>query len=301
VSTSAQIFTGSIVALVTPFRDGRVDEEAVGRLTEMHAAAGTNAIVVSGTTGESPSLSEEERLRLIAVVKEAAKGRVHVIAGTGTNDTRKTIAASEKAEKAGADALLVVTPYYNKPTQDGLLAHYRALADAVGIPICLYSVPGRTGIAIAPETVAALAAHPRIAALKEAGGSADRVSQVLELSGITVLSGDDPLTVPMMALGAKGVVSVTANVVPRENAEMVRAAAAGDYEKARALHYRLYPLCRALFAETNPIPVKAAMELLGLIGGEIRLPLTPLSTANRERLRKALEEFGLLARARRGG
>jgi 4-hydroxy-tetrahydrodipicolinate synthase len=294
-------FTGSIVALITPFRDGAVDGEAVARLTEMHAAAGTSAIVVSGTTGESPTLTAEERLRLIAIVREAGHGRVRVVAGTGTNDTKKTIEASKAAEAAGAEALLVVTPYYNKPTQDGLLAHYRALADAVGIPICLYSVPGRTGVALAPETVARLSEHPRIAALKEAGGSVDRVSQVRELCEITILSGDDPLTVPMMSLGAKGVVSVTANIVPKENADMVRAAAQGGIEAARALHYRLYPLCRALFLESNPVPVKAAMEMLGWTSGELRLPLTPISDSNREKVRAALEAFGLLPKPRRGG
>jgi 4-hydroxy-tetrahydrodipicolinate synthase len=296
-----RIFTGSIVALITPFRNGAVDEEAVSRLTEMHAAAGTNAIVVSGTTGESPTLSAEERLRLIAIVREAGHGRVRVVAGTGTNDTRKTIEASKAAEAAGAEALLVVTPYYNKPTQEGLLAHYRALADAVTIPICLYSVPGRTGVALAPETVAKLAEHPRIGALKEAGGTVDRVSQVLELCDLTVLSGDDPLTLPMMAVGAKGVVSVTANIVPKENADLVRAAAQGQAETARALHYRLYPLCRALFLESNPVPVKAAMEMLGWISGELRLPLTPISAGNREKVRAALEAFGLLPKPRRGG
>jgi 4-hydroxy-tetrahydrodipicolinate synthase len=265
----------------------------------MHAAAGTNSIVVSGTTGESPTLSEEERLRLIAVVREAARGRVHVIAGTGTNDTGKTISASRKAEAAGAEGLLVVTPYYNKPTQEGLLAHYRAVADAVGIPICLYSVPGRTGVAVAPETAAALSDHPRIRALKEAGGSVDRVSQVLEVANLVVLSGDDPLTVPMMAVGAKGVVSVTANVAPKENADMVRAAAAGDHATARRLHYLLYPLCRVLFLESNPIPVKAAMEMMGWITGELRLPLTPLSAANRPKVEKALRGLGLAMQGER--
>ena len=287
-------FSGSLVALVTPFRNGELDHEAVQRLVEWHVEEGTSGIVVSGTTGESPTLSEEERVALVKTAVRAAGGKVPVVAGTGSNDTAHVVESSVRAEEAGADALLVVTPYYNKPSQAGLVAHYLAVADAVGIPIILYSVPGRTGVAIAPETVAVLAEHPRIAALKEAGGSVDRVSEVMARTDLTVLSGDDPLTVPMMAVGAKGVVSVTANVVPGEVARLTAAALEGDLETARALHHGLWPLSRAMFIETNPQPVKTALALMGRVEEEFRLPLVAMGAENRARLADALRSHGLI-------
>lgn len=294
MSGSAADFEGSIVAIVTPFKDGEVDQGALEELVHWHAESGTTAVVVSGTTGESPTLSGREREVLIKAALRAADGRLQIVAGTGTNNTRKVVEASKAAEAAGAHGLLVVTPYYNKPTQAGLLAHYRAVGDAVGIPIILYSVPSRTGVEIAPETVVRLAEHPRIAALKEAGGRVDRVSEIRQLTDLTILSGDDPLALPMIAVGAAGVVSVTANVAPRETSEMVRYARTGVAEEALMLHERLYPLSRAMFIETNPVPVKTALSLMGRIEPEFRLPITPMTPDNRDRLAAALREFGIL-------
>jgi 4-hydroxy-tetrahydrodipicolinate synthase len=291
--TAEEIFRGSIVAIVTPMREGEVDYETAAELADWQVEEGTNGIVVCGTTGESPTLSEAEKAKLLTTVLEAVKGRVPVIMGTGSNDTAHAVRASKEAQELGADALLVVTPYYNKPEQKGLLAHYLKIADAVGIPICLYSVPGRTSVAIAPDTVCELSRHPNIAALKEAGGSVDRVSQVRQVCDILVVSGDDAITLPMMSVGARGAISVTANVVPAENAEMTRAALEGDWEKARGVHEKLYPLARGLFVETNPVPVKAALAMMGKIRGELRLPLTPMGTANRERLAETLRSLGL--------
>jgi 4-hydroxy-tetrahydrodipicolinate synthase len=289
------LFSGSLVAIVTPFKDGEVDHDAVRTLVVRQVEGGTNAIVVSGTTGESPTLSEAERLKLLETVLQAAEGRCGVIAGTGSNNTAHVIESSRAAEKAGADGLLVVTPYYNKPTQAGLLAHYHAVADAVSIPLILYSVPGRTGVAIAPETVAALASHENVGALKEAGGSVDRVSEIRQVTDLPILSGDDPLTLPMMAVGARGVVSVTANVAPAPVAEMTAAVAAGEWSRALSLHERLYPLHRAMFLSTNPLPVKESLALMGLIEREFRLPLTPMDEDGRARLRAVLAAFDLVS------
>lgn len=290
-------FEGSIVAMVTPFRDGKVDEAKIRELVEFHVKNGTDAIVPCGTTGESPTLGHAEHKRVVEVTIAAAAGRVPVIAGTGSNSTAEAIDLTQHAKKAGADGVLMVCPYYNKPTQAGLIAHYKAVAAAVDIPIILYNIPGRTGVNMLTETVATLADVPNIVGMKEASGSLEQMTEVISLCGdrITVVSGDDTLTLPLMAVGGKGVISVVANIVPKETAEMTRAALNGDWKRAKELHLRLFPLCKAMFYETNPIPVKTAMQLLGRLNGEVRLPLCPMSQANRDKLEKALRAYGLLS------
>ncbi|HET7853936.1 MAG TPA: 4-hydroxy-tetrahydrodipicolinate synthase [Candidatus Methylomirabilis sp.] len=290
-------FEGSIVAMVTPFRDGKVDEAKIRELVEFHVKNGTDAIVPCGTTGESPTLSHAEHKRVVEVTIAAAAGRVPVIAGTGSNSTAEAIELTQHAKKAGADGVLMVCPYYNKPTQAGLIAHYKAVAAAVDIPIIMYNIPGRTGVNMLTETVAALAELPNIVGMKEASGSLEQMTEVISLCGdrLTVVSGDDTLTLPLMAVGGKGVISVVANIVPKETAEMTRAALNGDWKRAKELHLRLFPLCKAMFYETNPIPVKTAMQLLGRLNGEVRLPLCPMSQANRDKLQKALRAYGLVS------
>ncbi len=290
-------FEGSIVAMVTPFRDGKVDEVKIRELVQFHVKNGTDAIVPCGTTGESPTLSHAEHKRVVEVTIEAAAGQIPVIAGTGSNSTAEAIELTQHAKQAGADGVLMVCPYYNKPTQAGLVAHYRAVAAAVDIPIIMYNIPGRTGVNMLTETVAALAELPNIVGMKEASGSLEQMTEVISLCGdrLTVVSGDDTLTLPLMAVGGKGVISVVANVVPKETAEMTRAALNGDWKRAKELHLRLFPLCKAMFYETNPIPVKTAMQLLGRLNGELRLPLCPMSQANRDKLQKALQAYGLLS------
>ena len=291
-----RVFQGALVALVTPFKDGKVDEARLQELVEFHVKNGTDALVPCGTTGESPTLSHEEHKRVIEVVIEAAKGRVPVVAGTGSNSTAEAIDLTAHAKKAGADAVLMVNPYYNKPTQRGLIEHYKAIMEAVDIPIILYNIPGRTGINMLPETVAALAEYPNIVGIKEASGSLEQMTQVIVLCGdkITVVSGDDTLTLPLMAVGGKGVISVIANIVPKDVVEITHAALNGDWKRAREMHLRLFPLCQAMFYETNPIPVKTAMGLLGMISPELRLPLSPMSEANVKRLKEAMQHYGLL-------
>ena len=290
-------FEGSIVAMVTPFRDGKVDEPKIRELVEFHVKNGTDAIVPCGTTGESPTLSHAEHKRVVEVTIEAAAGRIPVVAGTGSNSTAEAIELTQHAKKAGADGVLMVCPYYNKPTQAGLVAHYKAVAAAVDIPIIMYNIPGRTGVNMLTETVAALAELPSVVGMKEASGSLEQMTEVISLCGdrLTVVSGDDTLTLPLMAVGGKGVISVVANIVPKETAEMTRAALNGDWKRAKELHLRLFPLCKAMFYETNPIPVKTAMQLLGRLNGELRLPLCPMSQANRDKLQKALRAYGLLS------
>lgn len=290
-------FEGSIVAMVTPFRDGKVDEVKIRELVEFHVKNGTDAIVPCGTTGESPTLSHMEHKRVVEVTIEAAAGRIPVVAGTGSNSTAEAIELTQHAKQAGADGVLMVCPYYNKPTQAGLVAHYKAVAAAVDIPIIMYNIPGRTGVNMLTETVAALAGLPNIVGMKEASGSLEQMTEVISLCGdrLTVVSGDDTLTLPLMAVGGKGVISVVANIVPKETAEMTRAALNGDWKRAKELHLRLFPLCKAMFYETNPIPVKTAMQLLGRLNGELRLPLCPMSQANRDKLQKALQAYGLLS------
>lgn len=290
-------FQGSMVAMVTPFRDGGVDEAKIRELVEFHVKNGTDAIIPCGTTGESPTLSHAEHKRVVEVTIEAAAGRVPVVAGTGSNSTAEAIELTRHATEAGANGVLMVCPYYNKPTQRGLIAHYTAVAKAVDIPIILYNVPGRTGVNMLPETVATLAEVPNIVAIKEASGSIEQMTEVISLCGdrMTVVSGDDTLTLPLMAVGGMGVISVIANILPKETAEMTRAALNGDWKRAKEIHLRIFPLCKAMFYETNPIPVKTAMQLLGRLNGELRLPLAPMADANRDRLAKALKAYGLLS------
>lgn len=290
------MFTGSLVAIVTPFRNGRLDERALGDLIEFQIANGTDGIVPCGTTGESATLSHEEHERVVSLTVEVVKRRVPVIAGTGSNSTDEAIAFTKHAKAVGADGALLITPYYNKPTQEGLFQHYKAIAEAVDLPLVLYNIPGRTCVNMAPATVARLTAFPTIVATKEGSGSLQQVSDIIHQCGdrITVLSGDDGLTLPMIAVGAKGVITVTANVAPADMAGMVDAALAGQLDSARSLHYKLSPLFNALFYETNPIPVKAALAMMGKIDGELRLPLSPLSSENREKLSHVLKDYGLI-------
>jgi 4-hydroxy-tetrahydrodipicolinate synthase len=289
-------FQGSLVALVTPFRDGQVDEPKLRELVEFHVGNGTDAIIPCGTTGESPTLSHDEHKRVVEIVIEAARGRVPVVAGTGSNSTTEAIDLTAHARKAGAAGALVVNPYYNKPTQEGLYRHFKAIAEAVDIPILVYNIQSRTAVNVETDTLARLAKIPNIVGVKEASGSLDQMTQVILACGpdFTVLSGDDNLTLPLMAVGGRGVVSVVANIVPRDTAEMTHAALEGDWKRARDLFHRLFPLCRAMFIETNPIPVKEAMAMLGMIAPEFRLPLCRMADANRERLKTVLQQFGLL-------
>ncbi|MEW6163196.1 MAG: 4-hydroxy-tetrahydrodipicolinate synthase [Nitrospirota bacterium] len=287
---------GSIVAIVTPFKNGKVDEKALGDLIEWHIAQGTNAIVPCGTTGESATLDYEEHYRVIEFTVEAVNKKVPVIAGTGANSTDETIMITKEAKRYGADAALLVAPYYNKPTQEGLYRHYKAVAEAVDIPIVLYNVPGRTAVNILPSTVARLAEIKNIVAIKEASGDMKQVSEIIRLCGdrITVISGDDFTTLPLLALGGKGVISVSANVVPKEAADMCSYWERGLYEEARKIHYILEPLNQAMFIETNPIPVKTALAMMGRIKEEFRLPLCEMSSANKDKLRKVLVDLKLI-------
>ncbi len=281
-------------ALVTPFRDGRLDEKALSQLTEFQIANGTKGLIPCGTTGESATLSHEEHHRVIDIVIEAAAGRVPVIAGTGSNCTNEAMDLTRYAKKAGADAALLITPYYIKPTQEGLFRHYRRIADEVDLPQILYNCPGRTGVSIDPSTVARLSTHPNIAALKDATGSLDYASEVRSLCDITLLSGNDSLNLPLLSIGAKGSISVAANVIPRLASDLVDLFLAGDTRRAEEIHKRIFPLVKTLFVETNPIPVKAALEMMGKIGGEIRMPLTPLSDRGASLLRAEMESLGLI-------
>ena len=290
------MFKGSIVAIVTPFKNGELDEEAYRELIEFQIERGTSAIVPTGTTGESATLSMEEHARVLDVAVKAVNKRVPVIAGTGGNNTNEAIELTAHAKRVGADATLQVTPYYNKPTQEGLYQHFKAVAKAAPLPQVLYNVPGRTSVNLLPTTVARLAELPEVVAIKEASGNLVQMAEIVNLVGdkIALLSGDDNLTLPVLALGGTGVISVVANIVPGDTAEMVSAWERGDFGRSKELFYRLLPLCQAMFYETNPIPVKTALALMGKIKGEFRLPLVPISPANEERLRKALNDYGLL-------
>ena len=288
------MFQGAYTALITPFgRDGAVDYGRLRELVEFQIAGGIDGLVPVGTTGESPTLDAEEHLEVIRVVVEAAAGRVKVIAGTGANSTAEALELTARAKDLGVDGTLQVTPYYNKPTQTGLLRHFSAVAD-LGLPVILYNVPGRAGCEIAVPTVAELAKHPQVVAVKEAAGSVDRVSRLKAACEIDVFSGDDGLTLPMMSVGGCGVISVASNVAPRAVADLVHAAAAGRWDEARALHYRYYALFNDVFIETNPIPIKAAMEMAGLGPAVYRLPLCELAPANREKLRATLQACGVV-------
>ncbi|MFZ8863321.1 MAG: 4-hydroxy-tetrahydrodipicolinate synthase [Thermocrinis sp.] len=290
------MFEGSIVALITPFKGGEVDYQALENLIEFHINNHTDAILVCGTTGESPTLTFEEHEKVIEEAVRIAKGRIKIIAGTGANATHEAIELSTHAQGVGADACLLVAPYYNKPTQEGLYRHFKAIAKEVSIPIILYNIPSRTGVEIAPETIYRLVKeHENIIGSKESTPNMDRISELKRLLGdnFTILSGDDSLTLPMMALGAKGVISVANNVMPREVKQMVDYALKGDFKKAREMHYYLYELFKVLFIETNPIPVKTACWALGMCEKEFRLPLCEMKPENERKLISVLKAYNL--------
>lgn len=290
------MFEGTYTALATPFRNAEVDYAALDKLVQAQVAAGVDGVVPCGSTGESATLSHEEHERVIAFVIEKAQKRVKVIAGTGSNSTRESIRLTRFAKEHGADGALLIAPYYNKPTQDGLYAHYAAIADAVELPQLVYNIPGRCAVNILPETLEKLSRLKNVVGVKEASGSIEQISRVVELCGpsFAVLAGDDGMTLPIMAVGGHGVISVVSLLAPKELCALVRSAQAGDYVTARALHFKLQPLIRAIFTETNPIPIKAAMAMLGMLDNELRLPLTPLTAPNADKLRTALAAFGLL-------
>jgi 4-hydroxy-tetrahydrodipicolinate synthase len=293
--TKPQAFAGLSVAITTPFRNGDLDLEALRRQIDFQVEAGTPCIVPVGTTGESPTLSHEEHDRMIAASVEIAAGRIKVMPGTGSNSTREALRLTQWAARKGADAALVVAPYYNKPTQEGFYLHFKALAEAVNIPLCVYNIPSRTGKNIEPETLARLAEIPNITMVKEAAGSMDQVSQIIALTNLTVLSGDDSMTLPMLAVGARGVVSVAGNIVPRDVLALLAAFESGNITEARRWHAKLFPLCRDMLGlSTNPIPIKAAMKILCRDTGELRLPMTPLDAAGEAKLRRTLSSYGLL-------
>lgn len=289
------IFKGSIVALITPFRkNGSIDHGLVRELVEWHIESGTNAIVPCATTGESPTLSHDEHDEVIATVVKAVNKRIPVLAGCGSNCTEESLRLIKHAESVGADGALVITPYYNKPTQAGMMAHYESLAAATKMPIVIYNVPGRTGVNIKPETVAELAKIPNIVGIKEASGSIDQASEIMRQCDLDVLSGEDSLNFPLMSIGAVGAISVVANVVPSLVSQLTSAALRGDMEEGKRLHKLLFPLSRALFAETNPCPAKAALAMLGKCENNLRLPLVPVSPATEELLKKTLGDLGVL-------
>ena len=290
------MFTGSLVAIVTPFKNGKLDERALGDLIEWQINSGTHGIVPCGTTGESATLTHAEHDRVVAFTVEVVRRRVPVVAGTGSNSTEEAIALTKHAKAAGVDGALLITPYYNKPTQEGLFLHYKAVAEAVELPLVVYNIPGRTGVNMMPSTIARLTVCPTVVAIKEGSGAVQQASEIIQLCGerLTVLAGDDALTLPMMAVGGKGVITVTANLVPTKMAELVNAFRDGRLEAARAMHYELYPLFTALFYETNPIPVKEALHLMGKIAPEIRLPLCPMGNDNKAKLLTVPKAAGLV-------
>ncbi|MDA7977725.1 MAG: 4-hydroxy-tetrahydrodipicolinate synthase [Pirellulales bacterium] len=294
--TRAEQFAGLSVAITTPFQNGQVDFEQLAKQIEFQIDAGTECICPVGTTGESPTMSHAEHEQVISETVKMAAGRIKVMPGTGSNATDEALSLTRHAEKAGADAALVVAPYYNKPTQEGFFQHYKALAESCGLPICVYNIPGRTGMNIEPATIIRMAeACPNIAMVKEATGSLDQASAVICATDITVLSGDDSLTLPLMSVGARGVVSVVGNIVPKDIQAVCRAFDAGDMAEAQRLHMKLFPLCRDMLSlATNPIPVKTAMQMLGRDNGEMRLPMTPLDGDQMSRLQKTLTDYGLL-------
>jgi 4-hydroxy-tetrahydrodipicolinate synthase len=288
------MFRGTFTALVTPFRNGAIDIAAFEKLIEDQIAAGISGVVAVGTTGESPTLSHEERQELIRLTVATAKKRCQVLAGTGSNATQHAVSDTKMAEKLGVDGALLVAPYYNKPSQEGLFRHFKTVADATALPIMLYNIPGRCGVDIVPDTVARLAEECRnIVSIKEASGSVERISELRARlpESFTVLSGDDSLTLPFLSVGAVGVVSVASNLFPAEVCELVRAYECGDAKLASNLHHKMFPLFKDLFVEPNPVPVKTALGWRGGISGEVRLPLCEMSESNQARLRKTLEEF----------
>ena len=292
------MFAGTYTALVTPFKNGAVDEAAFERLVEAQIAAGISGVVPVGTTGESPTLSHEEHMRVIELAVRAARGRCKVIGGTGSNATSEAIMMTQEAERLGCDAALLVAPYYNKPSHEGLFRHFAKIAESTRLPLILYSIPGRCGIEIAVETVARLAKScGNVVAIKEAGGTVERVSALREAlsAEFEILSGDDSLTLPFLAAGAAGVISVATNLAPQPVCEMVNAALSGNYEAARRLHHRFYSLFKDLFIEPNPVPVKYALSLRGVVSDEVRLPLCEMSDANKRKLEATLRKLDLLA------
>lgn len=290
------MFTGSMVALVTPFKDGKVDTKGLRELVKFQIENGTDVICPCGTTGEAATLSLEEHEEVVNIVMEAAAGKVKVLAGTGSNNTEEAIRLTRHAAKAGVAGCLLITPYYNRPTQDGLIAHFKKIAEAVKIPLVLYNVPGRTGVNMLPETVAKLSEIPAIVGIKEASGSLSQVSEIINLckKDFSVVSGDDINTLPMLAVGGKGVISVTANIAPRLVSDMVRAFDAGRLDEAQRLHHYLIPLHNAMFLQTNPIPVKTALGLMGKISSEMRLPLCAMPADLTEKLRGVLKKYELI-------
>lgn len=289
-TTNTTTLAGCYTALITPFRDGQLDEPALRALVERQIAGGVSGLVPCGTTGEAPALTNAEWDRVVSLVIETAAGRASVLAGTGSYSTTATIERTQRARTLGADGALVVTPYYNRPTQEGLYQHFAAVAEAVDLPLVLYNVPGRTGVNLLPETTLRLAQLPGIAGIKEASGSIDQASQIVREAPPTfaVLSGDDSLTLPMMAVGGTGIISVVANIAPAAVAALTDAALAGDFASAREMHLALFDLCRAMFVETNPVPIKAAAALLGYCTPEVRLPLAALSETAQRRVESAL-------------
>ncbi len=289
------MFQGSIVALVTPFKDGKIDREGLKNLIEFQIENNTHAIVPCGCTGEAATLSHEEHKKVLELTLEFVNKRVPVIAGSGSNSTHEAVELTRYAKDRGADGALVITPYYNKPTQDGLYRHYKEIATNVDIPIILYNVPGRTGVNMLPETVLRLSEIDNIVGIKEASGSLSQMSDIIGLCGenLVVLSGDDSVILPLLSIGGKGVVSVSANIVPSYVAQIVNEFNKGNFDEARRLHYKLRSLNEAMFFETNPIPVKTSLSLMG-ISGELRLPLSPMSKANLEKLKKVLMDYGLI-------
>jgi 4-hydroxy-tetrahydrodipicolinate synthase len=290
------MFSGSMVALVTPFKDGGVDWQSLDGLVDFHIQNGTNGIVPCGTTGESATLDHVEHHDVIKAVVKAVKKRVPVIAGTGSNSTQEAIDLTIGAERAGADGALLISPYYNRPMQEGIYQHYKKVASSVGIPLIIYNIPARTGSKIEPETLARLSEIKNVAGVKEATGSVDQAIDVLRLCGdrLAVYSGEDSLTYSLMGLGGKGVISTVANIAPKEMSDLTQACLKGDWETGRKLQFNLVPLIRAVFIETNPIPIKTALSLMGKCRGDLRLPLTPMSEGNVKKLRQVMTDFGLI-------
>ncbi|MBU1887624.1 MAG: 4-hydroxy-tetrahydrodipicolinate synthase [Candidatus Omnitrophica bacterium] len=291
------MFKGAMTAIITPFKKGKVDEKKLAELVELQVKSGVKAVVPCGTTGESATLSYEEHERVIEVVIEAANKRVSVIAGTGSNNTSEAIMLTAHAKKAGADASLQITPYYNKPTQEGIFRHFKKIVEEVGLPIIVYNIASRTGINITPETMQRLSKVKNIVGVKEASGNLEQMSRIHQLCGdsFDLISGDDGLTLPLLSIGGTGVISVVSNIVPKDVAGMVSMFAKGDIAGARKLHYKLMPLVKAVFIETNPIPVKTAMALMGLIdSADLRLPMCAMSEGNLAQLKKVLKDYGLV-------
>jgi len=290
------MFHGALTAIITPFRDGAVDEAALRELIEWQIQSGIDGLVPCGSTGESATLSQVEHERVIKITIEQTRKRVPVVAGTGSNSTAEAIRLTASAREMGADGALLISPYYNKPTQDGIYKHYKMVAASVDLPIFAYNIPGRTGSNIAPETFARLAEVKNIIGVKEASGSTEQTSDILRLTNgkFTVLSGDDALTVPLMAIGAKGVIATIGNAMPREIHELAAAGLAGDFERARQLHYKMLPLMRTLFIETNPICIKQALAFMGKCCNELRLPLVPMTPPAAEKLKAVMKELRLI-------